>query len=408
MGFTIEQECPQCGAPIEFDETDRLLQCPFCEVSSFLFSNDCFRFVLPDKAKDKEIIYAPYLRFKGSSFSCDIHGVRHRIVDITQLGVPFKRFPISLGLRPQAMKMRFAKTDTAGSFLKCFLKTSDLLARAEKHSSGPASEKVFHRAFIGEAVNLIYLPLYVERKTLFDAITNNPIARLPKQGDMFSSLIDSRPRWKLTFLATLCPKCGWSLKGEKDSVVLFCGNCGTAWEPKKGRFVQVDLAVVPGDRKAVYSLPFWKMSVRAEGIQITSYADFIRATRQPKVIRKAWENQEMCFWSPAFKIRPKRFLLLSRRMTMAQEVPTAEERLPGKHLYPVTLPLSEAIQGIKLTLAGSAVNKKKIIPRLPDTGLSIKNASLVYLPFHETVHELIQPHTNVSINRKSLEFGRFL
>jgi hypothetical protein len=49
-----------------------------------------------------------------------------------------------------------------------------------------------------------------------------------------------------------------------------------------------------------------------------------------------------------------------------------------------------------------------VMPRLPDIGLSIKSASLVYLPFHETVHEMIQQHTHVSINKKSLEFGRFL
>jgi hypothetical protein len=36
-----------------------------------------------------------------------LRGVRYRIVDITRLAVPLKRFPISLGLRPQAMKMRF-------------------------------------------------------------------------------------------------------------------------------------------------------------------------------------------------------------------------------------------------------------------------------------------------------------
>ncbi len=408
MGFRVEQECPQCGAPVELDETDHLLRCPYCEVNSFLFSDDCFRFILPHKAGSRDIIYAPYLRFKGSVFSCDIRSVRYRIVDITHLGVPFKRFPISLGLRPQAMKMRFAKMDTAGSFLKCFLKTRDLLARAEKRSSASDTGEIFHRASIGEAVNLIYFPIYVEQKTLFDAITNRPIARLPKEGDIFSSITDNRPRWKLTFLATLCPRCGWNLEGEKDSVVLTCGNCETAWEAKKGGFAQVDLAVVPGDQSEASYLPFWKMSVQTKGIHITSYADFIRATNQPKVIQKAWENQEMCFWCPAFKIRPKRFLLLSRRMTVVQEVPDAGGRLPSKNLYPVTLPLSEGIQGIKVTLAGSAVNKKKIMPLLPDIRLSIKSASLVYLPFHETVHEMIQQHTNVSINKKSLEFGRFL
>ena len=38
----------------------------------------------------------------------------------------------------------------------------------------------------------------------------------------------------LTFLATLCPKCGWTLNGQRDSVVLTCSNCETAWEASEG------------------------------------------------------------------------------------------------------------------------------------------------------------------------------
>jgi len=408
VGFTVEQECPQCGAPVELDEADHVLRCPYCEVNSFLFSDDCYRFVLPHRTGKRDLIYVPYLRFKGSIFSCDMEAVRYRIVDITRLGVPFKRFPISLGLRPQAMKMRFIAMDTPGSFLKCFLKTRDLLARAEKHSAASDTGEVFHRALIGEAVNLIYLPLYVEQKTLFDGITNRPIARLPDTEDIFSSITDQGPRWKLTFLATLCPRCGWNLNGEKDSVVLTCSNCETAWEAKQNGFVQVDLKVVPGNLPGTSYLPFWRISARTTGISIASYADFIRATNQPKAIRKAWEGQEMYFWCPAFKIRPKRFLYLSRQMTVAQKALDADGRLPLKNLYPVTLPLGEAIQGIKVTLAGSAMSKRKFMPRLPDIRIFINSTSLTYLPFHETAHEMIQQHTHVSINKKSLEFGRLL
>jgi len=408
MGFTIEEECPQCGAPVELDETDRLLRCPYCGVSSFLFSDEYFRLILPHKAGTREMIYVPYLRFKGSVFSCHVNGVRYRIADITRLSVPFKRFPMSLGLRPQTLTMRFAKADTAGTFLKEFIQTDQLLAAAEKPLVNSGREEVFYRAFIGDAVNLIYLPMYVTQNTLFDGVTHTPVARVPKGQDIFRSIIDQRPRWSLRFLATLCPRCGWNLEGEKDSVVLTCGNCESAWEAKEGRFVPVDMAVVTGDSPEASYLPFWKMSVQTRGVDITSYADFIRATNQPKAIQKAWEKTEMCFWCPAFKIRPKRFLDLSRRLTVSQEAIDADGRLPQKNRYPATLPLSEAIQGIKVTLAGSAVNKRKLIPRLPDIRPSIRRAFLVYLPFHETVHEMIQPHTCLSINKKSLEFGRFL
>ena len=115
MGLLVKQECPQCGGPVELDETDRILQCPYCDVKSFLFSEGPFRFVLPHQAQNKKILYVPYLRFRGVVYACQARRVNYRIMDITRLAVPIKRFPISLGLRPQAMKMRFVIQETKGS-----------------------------------------------------------------------------------------------------------------------------------------------------------------------------------------------------------------------------------------------------------------------------------------------------
>ncbi len=409
MGLLVKQECPQCGGPVELDETDHILQCPYCDVKSFLFSNEPFRFVLPHKTRNKEILYVPYLRFRGVVYACHAHKVNYRIIDITRLAVPLKRFPISLGLRPQAMKMNFVSRETQGAFLKCFLKTSEMLARVETQSSAAISDEIFHRAYVGEAINLIYLPLYVEKGALFDAITHHPVAQLPRDRKKFSSITENISPWKLTFLATLCPRCGWNLEGQKDSVVLTCSNCQTAWEAQRGRFISVDFRVVSGDLPNVTYLPFWKMSVRTEGMAINSFADFIRITNQPRVVQKSWHDRGMTFWAPAFKIRPKLFLAISRQLTLAQEnLESGKDLLPDQTRHPVTLPLAEAIQGIKLTLAHSAVNKKEVLPKLPQINMAVKGATLMYLPFRQTVHEMIQPHTGLAINKKSLELGRYL
>ena len=134
----------------------------------------------------------------------------------------------------------------------------------------------------------------------------------------------------------------------------------------------------------------------------------MRVTNQPKVIQKKWENQGMDFWAPAFKIRPKLFLIISSRLTLAQKQSKGEKEFPNQIRHPVTLPLSEAIQGIKVTLAASTVNKKDILPRLPKINMAVKKATLVYLPFEQTAHDMIQTHTGLAINKKSLEFGRYL
>ena len=116
----------------------------------------------------------------------------------------------------------------------------------------------------------------------------------------------------------------------------------------------------------------------------------------------------MDFWTPAFKIRPKLFLAISKRLTLTQSDFKGKKEFPNQVRHPVTLPLSEAIQGIKVTLAASIMNKKNILPKLPDINVAVKGATLVYLPFKQTTHDMIQTHTGLSINKKSLEFGRYL
>jgi DNA-directed RNA polymerase subunit RPC12/RpoP len=408
MGFTVEQACPQCGATIELDETDHLLLCPYCNVKNFLFPTDYFRFVLPNKTPDKELIYAPYLRFKGNVFYCQGRTVGHRVVDITHVGLKFKGIPLSLGLRPQAMKLKFLEPGKEGStVLRFSLKATDILAKAGRIPSS-SSDEVFHRAYIGETLSLIYLPLFLEGNRLFDAVLNRPIADIPEGEDSIAQAEIKNPRWKLHFIATLCPHCGWNLEGERDSVVLTCHNCQTAWAASKARFEQVNFMIVPGGGRDSVYLPFWKTSAIAEGLEINSFADFIRITNQPRVVGKEWEREPMSFWSPAFKIRPKVFLHLSRQFTVTQKPFQGEKEIGNRKLYPVTLPQTEAIQAMKMTLAASALHKKDVLPLLPRVNFRVLDSTLVYLPFSDNGNEMVQQEMRASINKNTLEFGRRL
>ena len=84
------------------------------------------------------------------------------------------------------------------------------------------------------------------------------------------------------------------------------------------------------------------------------------------------------------------------------------EEIPRDNLYPVTLPHSEAVQSVKITLANSIIRKKKMFPLLPQVNFIIGESTLVYLPFEDAGQELIQEHLRISINKKTLEFGRRL
>jgi hypothetical protein len=156
-------------------------------------------------------------------------------------------------------------------------------------------------------------------------------------------------------------------------------------------------------------LPFWMIKSKTYGsIQINSYADFIRISNQPKVIKKKWENQEMYFFTPAFKIRPNLFSNLSTQMTITEKNFKMEKKIPEKNLYPVTLPHTESIQSLKVILGNSIIPKKKIFPPLPESNLKIEGLTLLYIPFDNTGYDMIQKEMRVSIQKKALQFGRDL
>lgn len=411
MGFIIEQECPQCGAPLTVTETDRLLECPFCDTKNYLFTPNYFRYILPHKASDKELIYVPYLRFRGSVFFCSEKKTGHRIIDITQAGTRMKGIPASLGLRPQAMKARFAMDNTPGKYLKFTLKAVDILTKAAKLSSGSQADEILHRAFIGETMSIMYLPVYLENNRLFDAVLNRPIAEFrEEQEDLEKLMVNKFPK-TISFLPTLCPQCGWSLNGERDSIILTCDNCATAWEARGGKFSQINIITAgereTGDSDIVY-LPFWKITAKTKGVNIESFADFINITNQPVVTGEEHKGAPMSYWSPAFKIRPKLFLNLSRQFTVVQGEFVEAETTPDKNIFPITLPLSEAVQSLKMILVSSTITKKNIMPYLPEISFEIKDKTLVYLPFRETRYDMIQDDLGISVNKQSLEFGRKL
>jgi hypothetical protein len=377
-------------------------------VRNYLFTPQYFRFVIPPRTEEENLIYIPYLRFKGNVFYCTEKTIGFRIIDITRLGLPAGGFPMSLGFRPQALKMRFATHDMAGSFTRLRIDAKDILIKAAKLSSLNATGEIFHRSYVGEALSLIYLPLYKKGDRFFDAILNRPVTKLSEKNDFVLEAADPKPPWQLFFIGTLCPQCGWNLEGERDSVVLVCTNCDTAWEPAEGRFVQVGFSSAKAKSENSSYLPFWKLTGAAKGLELDTYADFIRLTNQPIVVGKEMEQIPMHFWVPAFKIRPKIFLRLSKQLTLSQHSLVFEDTLPKKDFHPVTLQKSEAVQGLKTILADSAQSKRAVLPFLPRTRIDVQAARLIYVPFEERAHDLVLRDSEVSINKNTLAFGRHL
>ena len=381
------------------EETERLFACEFCRVKSYLVADDVFRYILPNNAgSSKDIVLFPYWRFKGMLFACAANGIRHQFVDVSSQAVASQQFPVSLGLRSQALKLKFVTPETSGRFLKPTQTLADIEDQFDDRFGRSLPKPVMHYAHIGETISLIYAPFYIENR-IHDAVLNRPItASRIDDFDVEKWPVES-PHWRIHFISTLCPNCGWDLEGEKDSLVLLCKNCTSAWYPVGKKFKKIRFGIHrTEERQAVY-LPFWRIRPEISGIRLKHYADLVQTANIPKVVQPEWEDIGFRFWVPAFKIRPKIFLQLSKNMTLSQLHSGLTEKLPEDRHHPITLPVTEAIESLRINLASFIKPKTKRADIMPQIEIKAKGFVLVYVPFIEKHHELIQPELQFAINK---------
>jgi hypothetical protein len=411
-GWKVDYACPQCGAPAVLEETDRLFQCPFCRVRLFLVAKDLFRYCLvPGEARSGNLFYIPYWRLKGMTVSCRGVEILHRSVDTTLIALDGPGFPVSLGLRPRSIALRFASPDVAGSLLKRTRSIDDALRlmteTLQSVFGAETGENVYHETFLGETVSLLYNPFYVLRGVLYDAITDEALRAygddLPGFGET-----EEAGDWGLGFLPALCPHCGWNLSGERDSVVLLCNNCSRAWQASEKGFSEVEFLVEDNPEEDETMVPFWRISAHVEGITLKSFADLARFANLPRAVLKEWETMEIAFWFPAFKVRSELFLRIARLVTIAGGVPVVGTGQPDSRYYPPNLSLSEVSRSFKLLVATLGAAKKKLFPRLPGIVVKEIKPAVVFIPLRRQGTELVHRQGRFSLNSNALLYGRNL
>lgn len=408
-------------------ETDRIFSCCFCRVRLYILPGDHPRYLLPPAAGISEpLVFVPYWRFKGIVFSIAGDQVESRIVDSSHLAMNSMSLPVSLGFRPQVLKLRYVLPESPGSFL-----AADVPFRlpAGKLDSLPPSgchspeSHAFLETFIGETVSTIFCPVYKRGNSLFDGILQEhlcihspeglpgqqPNAEIGSCEFGHQQAIDNADvRGRVSFIPVLCPDCGWDLEGETDSLVLLCRNCTSLWQPKGAALERLSFSFMPHSGGAAAYLPFWRLRASVSGLDLKSYADLIRLANLPRAIPGDFETRELHFWVPAFKVQPHLFLRLATHLTVLQKEPGTETQPPGSPLFPATLPVSEALESLKIITASIAVPKKLILPRLPEVEFTLRDSMLVYFPFTARGEELIQPEIQMSIQKNALRWGRLI
>ena len=353
------------------------------------------------------MLYFPYWRFKGMLFSCISDEIKEKFIDVSHQAVKSNGFPPSLGFRTQALKLRFVSPEEEGVFLRP-AETFDQVYRAfEENFESRLPKPIYHHAHIGENVSLIFAPYYLDNK-VYDAVLNEPAPTVSP--DEFEAVMTEggQPDWRLEFLSTLCPKCGWDLEGDKDALVLFCHNCNTAWKPGRKSLQRLKFGFVPAADTDVAYLPFWRIRSDISGLDLDSYADLVKLANLPKIVKPDWQDIPFHFWSLGFKIRPQTFLPLTTKMTLSQPLDSLAYEIPPGDLYPVNLAVEDAVESLKVTLANFVKPRRVHLPRLDEIKITPKSFLLVYLPFRKEHHELIQPTFKFSILKSQLRTAKNL
>ena len=362
-----------------------------------------FRYLLPHNAPPgQDLVYFPYWRFKGMLFSCLPSGIQNRFIDVSQQAVPSTLFPASVGLRSQAMKLRFVSPETKGYFIKPTLPFRQLmetfLTRFNLDMPGP----ILHQSHIGESLSLIYAPFYVGRR-IMDAVLNQPASGELDEPFELSRLSGGPADWRIRLIPTLCPNCGWDMQGRRDALVLHCKNCESMWQASKQGMSRVNVVHLPNSEvKNIIYLPFWRIQAEVSGIDLNSYANLVQVANLPKAIQPGWDRIPFHFWGPAFKIRPRSFLRLTHHITLSQPRNHLIAQVPKGSMQPVNLPVSESVETLKLNLSGLLRPKKIVEDRIAHIQIKSCRYLLAYLPFEIRHHDLVQPTFNIAVNQNQL------
>ena len=398
LNWKIEHECPQCGAPVILEETDRLFTCAFCRTRLYISATDHLRHWIPPGGANGETVFIPYWRIRGLTYTFAPLDMTGRYIDTSAGAVELAGLPLSLGLRPQAMTLKFVTPKSPGTFLRPTRALHDAMPDAGRTDDGTRRS-----VFIGESVNLIYTPMFIKDGVLYDAILRRPVTAWNPDGAVPHSPEEICTATR--FVATLCPQCGWDLAGEKDALVLTCGNCNSAWICEGDVFRQIPFSVMEGRGEHLVYFPFWRIKPRISGISAASFADFVRLANLPRVGTDDMEKRPLHFWSPAFKVNPTLYLRWSRQMTVLQPEDDFDDRRVPSAAYPVNLAVGEAVENVRVILGAVMTDKRMFYQNMPHIRIDPGDFLLVYHPFVVDRQEFRHEKMGLVMEKNALRFG---
>ena len=104
-------------------------------------------------------------------------------------------------------------------------------------------------------------------------------------------------------------------------------------------------------------------------------------------------------------MRPGVLLRLARALTLAPPTMALEAKLPKQAVHTANLPVSEALDTIKINLAGFLRPARRVPALLPSIAVEAQKYLLVLLPFKRRHHDLVYPDLNLAIRQAHLRLA---
>jgi hypothetical protein len=357
--------------------------------------------------------------------------IRWRSLELSRCGIRAPGLPVSLGYRPQALKLAPAEVPPARDQGPCYLrlrrKASEILIEAARIPAvtpadmpdGQDRQPIYHKTFIGEQVSIIYLPVFLKGGRLCDGITGDILP--VEDAARFMERMRQKPAaaWQLKFIPALCPKCGWDMEAGRSSLIFSCPNCLSFWERRQAGLHPVRTGLL-GDidvGRQPFLLPFWQfeLAIELQGRAFTSLYGLFRFCGLPEGFGPRQERLERAasIMIPAFSSSPKGFLNLSRAMTLAQHRMHSCELGPGGEMpsisdagsmaakfMDVSISRQDAQRALKMALGAMSLSKKRLFPLLKELKIGIKETRLCYVPFERRGSELVQEDASAAVSLK--------
>ncbi len=421
--------CPQCGARVELELGDPLLQCDFCKTSLYIRpESGIFSYILPPVkatgSSHDSIVHLPYWRLKGLRFRLlKDKRLKANHVDASLPALSRLTALPSLGISTQLAPLML-NTNKLDFGQNLYPATKALQLMDARIEAG-LLEHPISSFILGEKLSLIMAPFELmestkERLALRSLWTNQDSITVIKdiraikyiqkiqEGAEENEKSETKNQ-AVSFIPLICPECANDLPPLSHVSALFCNSCHRLWALSKDRYLPQKAKILgfAPSSNATY-LPFYHFRLNLTGFPVSHRLGLLSYLFPYKKFPENFSEEPIQLVVPAFSVAPTLFMNLGKRLSSSDISFTGTKktyRMRLRNAWGINFSVHSAIQFLPILLLSLIKGKKKLTSALKKTTFRITGIDLFFMPFEKKGRELIETQTGLAIQAAALRYG---